>query len=522
MVIECSSCHARFKLADDKIKETGTKVRCTKCREVFTVFPDPPPSLVPPVMAVVPDKPIAPVAAAQKGVAANAFFPETDTPPRAVEASPAVADVPANEEDDWNQDAASALFTDGFPDDAGASDLDAISFDNVETAVFSVANENEGKFEFADDSAFSLADASLETRGTDQPCNVAATAEQPLLGENSSVFTADFTADFATPPPDLPAPVDQNQLNPVTTDGEFSFAEADNLADLSWDEPDANPVAATPSDQIRDSGSTPQDTTFDFSSFSFDDVDSSTRSDDETAEQGDATIELATQTETSPVPDEQPLIAIETETPPAPVVFDRQENTLRPARPTRPRVRPKKKVSSRYAVKIVLLLLLILAATSAFLNRGKILETYKNIVNSFIENQTQVETSGRIGLINLTGSYVHNSREGNLFVIRGEAVNEFKSLRSSVLVRGTIYDDNGAVLQSQSAYCGNPLNDSNLKKLGFIEIREVMNNELGENLLNLDIAAGKGIPCTIVFNKAPKDIKEFTVEVLESKPGSTK
>ena len=186
----------------------------------------------------------------------------------------------------------------------------------------------------------------------------------------------------------------------------------------------------------------------------------------------------------------------------------------------RPRVRPKKKVSSRHAVKIILLLLLALAATYGFLNRGKILNTYKNIVNNFIENQTQVETNGRVDLIKLTGSYVHNSLEGNLFVIRGEAVNEYKGLRSSVLVKGTIFGDKGEVLQSQSAYCGNPLNDSSLRKLGFKEIRDAMSNELGENLVNLNIGTGKEIPFTIVFNKVPKNIKEFSVEVLESKPGS--
>jgi hypothetical protein len=62
--------------------------------------------------------------------------------------------------------------------------------------------------------------------------------------------------------------------------------------------------------------------------------------------------------------------------------------------------------------------------------------------------------------------------------------------------------------------------DSKLKDLNFKEIRDIMNNELGQHLVNLNIATGKGIPFTIVFNKAPKNIKEFTVEVLDSKPGS--
>jgi hypothetical protein len=47
-----------------------------------------------------------------------------------------------------------------------------------------------------------------------------------------------------------------------------------------------------------------------------------------------------------------------------------------------------------------------------------------------------------------------------------------------------------------------------------------MSNELGENLVNLNIATGKGIPFTIVFNNVDNNIKEFSVEVVESKPGS--
>jgi predicted Zn finger-like uncharacterized protein len=60
VVIECAHCQARFKLADDKLKPEGTKVRCSKCKEIFTVFPPadapPAPSLesMPPTPAAAP------------------------------------------------------------------------------------------------------------------------------------------------------------------------------------------------------------------------------------------------------------------------------------------------------------------------------------------------------------------------------------------------------------------------------------------------------------------------------------
>ena len=42
MIITCEECQARFRLADEKLKPGGTKVRCSKCQHVFTVMPPEP------------------------------------------------------------------------------------------------------------------------------------------------------------------------------------------------------------------------------------------------------------------------------------------------------------------------------------------------------------------------------------------------------------------------------------------------------------------------------------------------
>jgi branched-chain amino acid transport system substrate-binding protein len=39
MKIECQACNTRFKLDDEFVKKDGTKVRCSKCKEVITVYP---------------------------------------------------------------------------------------------------------------------------------------------------------------------------------------------------------------------------------------------------------------------------------------------------------------------------------------------------------------------------------------------------------------------------------------------------------------------------------------------------
>ncbi|MDR2349496.1 MAG: zinc-ribbon domain-containing protein, partial [Deltaproteobacteria bacterium] len=38
MIITCAQCQTRFRVDDGLIKETGTRVRCSNCQNVFTVF----------------------------------------------------------------------------------------------------------------------------------------------------------------------------------------------------------------------------------------------------------------------------------------------------------------------------------------------------------------------------------------------------------------------------------------------------------------------------------------------------
>ncbi len=39
MIVECSHCHTKFNLPDDKVKPEGVKIRCTRCKNVFEVLP---------------------------------------------------------------------------------------------------------------------------------------------------------------------------------------------------------------------------------------------------------------------------------------------------------------------------------------------------------------------------------------------------------------------------------------------------------------------------------------------------
>ncbi|MDX9787222.1 MAG: DUF3426 domain-containing protein [Desulfobacterales bacterium] len=40
MIVSCQNCNARFNLEDGLVKESGSKVRCSKCKHIFLVYPE--------------------------------------------------------------------------------------------------------------------------------------------------------------------------------------------------------------------------------------------------------------------------------------------------------------------------------------------------------------------------------------------------------------------------------------------------------------------------------------------------
>lgn len=544
MVIQCSSCQTRFKLADDKIKSTGTKVRCTKCREVFTIFPAREPE-VEATVTLQPEPPLPHTAAQVTSTlqqAAPSAREESVNDNVSFDINPSLPDnSPVQEDNSFN-------FSNESENSAASSDIDAINFDNTEPAVFSIKTEgpSELAFDFSDPfsdaAAFSFDETpnqtSISLPGTsnrqplaDQPSN-SATITPPSLPETKNPFESsfdDFSADEALVVPQQTNPLEQDKFEEsqlAASNQEFSFSATDNLADFSWE--DTGDAASTDeSGAIQNHGQQDKPTTtepdFDFSSFSFDEV-----------------AQPSSSSESEPVADipiaiDAPIETVNDEPPPPPVLntripteYPRQANPNNPPeaaqrtpiKTTRSRARQKSKPPSRLILKLIFLAILLMGFTYGLINRDKIQNSYKELVGRFIESQSPAEIPGRIGLEKLSGAYLSNNQEGELFIIQGEIVNEYKSLRSSILLKGSISGANGAGLQSQTAYAGNALTDNQLKKMTFKDIRDAMSNELGENLANLNIAPNKTVPFTIVFKGASKNIAEFTVEVVDSKPGS--
>ncbi|MEA3363028.1 MAG: DUF3426 domain-containing protein [Thermodesulfobacteriota bacterium] len=170
-------------------------------------------------------------------------------------------------------------------------------------------------------------------------------------------------------------------------------------------------------------------------------------------------------------------------------------------------------------IRILLLLILgilIFAGVFVYMNgTDQLNQTIQQILGQQSERPVQ---TGQITLDDLKGEFIQNEQSGELFLIRGEAINNFSEARSAIQVKGVIFDQNGKPLLQKTVFCGNLIDDEKLQSLAFLELEKIMGNQFGNELSNMKIDSQQSIPFDIVFKDLPKSLSEFSVKVTSSQP----
>lgn len=533
MIVQCEACQTRFRLADEKIKPGGTKVRCSKCKEIFTVVPPAPEPVEETVdfgafnMEAVPEE--------QPGEAAAGDSPADEVSAKQEEPAPGT-------EAEQTSEAAVAAQS----GDARDEDLDFSSLEE-DMGDAGAGEELAEEFSFADtsqpvegDETSSDADSDLaEETGAEHdgepggPIEFDFDEDSTTTGEEEETETAEFTFDttdeeetaateftFTEDEEDTATPVGEEPAD-------FDFGDEDDDNTFSLD--DKSPVESGTAAEWDDD-STAGDT-FDFDEPRFDSDTSESKSAAGDAVEGGlqfGEIDFSSDEAESAAPgfqadDSFAKATIEPES------FSRREQTPPPSRQDDDEeplpVPPPPKKSSLSRILLLLTLLLVVlggAAGFLFMQEGTLnlnaVTQYLPFLKDYVGGAQDSARGDRIGM-NISGSSYVDGQAGQMLVIQGAAVNNYTSTRSSIVIKGTLLDAQGKALRQQTVFCGNPLDETALAKMPFSAIEEAMNNEFGDSLSNINIAAGASIPFTIVFRNLPAGIANINVEVVDSKPG---
>lgn len=182
-------------------------------------------------------------------------------------------------------------------------------------------------------------------------------------------------------------------------------------------------------------------------------------------------------------------------------VFDDEE--IKPMR--------KKGVSSPL---LVILLLAILGGGAygawIFLDKPEVTIPY---ISDFLKPKLQDLGNLKITPFDINSSFVDNAKNGRLFVITGRVKNSYPDTRNFIKVIGRLYTKGKKFTKTETIYSGNVLSKQDLSNLELNVIKKRLTNKTVVN-----VEPGKALPFMLVFNNLPGDLDEFTVEVKESSP----
>lgn len=513
MIIQCVQCSSKFRLDDSRVTESGVKVRCSKCKHVFVVKKEAP--------AEEADLDVMLQGLQSPGAAPAGQEPPAEPPPSfeagetPVEPSPAGGEEAglSREEAEWALHAPGAgespqppsspvpveeeglrQSAQGFGEEPAAPESEHAP-EELDFGALSIETATKPEAQDAGEE-FSLPVTGFEYEADEKPVGLSAAGE-PL--EEEEIVFGDVTPEsFAS-------------LTEPAKGAEGGTAEGEGV-DITFEfeeEEKAQAEVAPASTESR------EEEPFDFGQIDF--------GIEEAAapvaggevppplfavpEEADRVPPAITATPDAAEPQaEEPVSAVavpfaENELPPLPISSRRKERSFLPA---------------AFIVVSVLAIVLLAGAGFYFFKEGP--EAFKKLGVGFLADWLGMESreEGKISLEKVSGAYLKNVEGGEIFVIRGEAVNNFKKARASIQVKGAVLGTGGQVLSQKMAYCGNPLTEEQLKSMPMAKIEGAMNNQFGDSLSNLGLQPGKRIPFVVVISGVSGEATDYSVDVVGS------
>ena len=578
MIVECQNCQTKFNVDPGRIKEGGSKVKCSSCGNIFKIFrPAPEPVPEPPAP---PEEPLF-----ETGAPEEALGGET----------PAESPAEATEANDFGQEAAGDdLDLGGLGDDMGeakagpaldesGSDDDDLDFGGLGDDLDLGESDGAQGPEAATPGEFGEAEDDLDFGGLGDDLDLG----EPGGAQGSEAATpgefgkAEDDLDFGGLGDDLDlGEPDGAQGSEAATPGEFGEAEDDldfgGLGDdLDLGEPDGakGSEAATPGEfgeaeddldfggldddlglgEAKDEAEEPRVGTDDLDDLDFDGLDDAFGMDEETEDAGQTQavdpsfeagddvfgdLDLGEEPDATVDDDhgfnfgENTLLGDELvdqdEAPfdddddvPYMGDYDEQDEADFSAEFSKPQVKKR-----RGCLWILIFIFLVLAGLAGvFFYSPHMLDPVLKPLGLITEEpQATDDPQGNkyISPENAKHFFRQNENEGQLLVITGLAKNHYPTARSFIRLKGLLHDAKGQVLAEKQVYCGNLLTEEELSTMSMEDIQKRLNARGGQDGENVNVQPGQSVRFMIVFNQIPIDLAEYTVEAYSSEPADSK
>jgi predicted Zn finger-like uncharacterized protein len=489
MIITCENCNVRFNLDENLIKESGSKVRCSKCQHIFVAY---------------------------RPASAEGAGPATGVEEKIAEQPDVLAEqLPSSAEKDESEEQGPEI-----PEEVSDEPL---AFDLFESD------------EDQDEEGFSLEDLGLgdDTAPEKKPEAIEETpAEEDIVVQEEITaqdlgFQEELAAEEApesTEEPEQEEAVEEVSLaeEPASEDASLSTeqvveeeleAEEDiSLEDLSLEEEPVGDEALQATEQTAEEDISLEDLTLEEPSAGEEFPEALATG--EEAEERPEEIDVA-------APEAVPVASLE-ETEEAEEPGEEPEPI--PVPPHIAQQQPPAR--SRISMPFLALLVMVLVGGGAYAAytvlesldiKIPFLESLKGAATSEATDPGNMRASLLEGLI--SGEFVANKSAGRLFVIKGKLRNDYPEARNFIRVKGILYLKNGKVAQDRIVYCGNVLSHTDLQALDKETINKKLGNRFGDNKLNFRVPSGKVLPFMVVFSDIPHEVGEFSVEVVDSLAG---
>jgi predicted Zn finger-like uncharacterized protein len=177
---------------------------------------------------------------------------------------------------------------------------------------------------------------------------------------------------------------------------------------------------------------------------------------------------------------------------------------------------PSQRSSAGPAVAAVLAVLLAAVGYLVFTTSGrKTLEGAVQGVAALWGGKPATPAAPKYDLRNVIGYYESGGGARRILVIKGHVANLSTVERSGIRVQATLLDNTDAVLAQQAVYAGNVLSGEAIRKGDRGTLSKALGNRFGEGLTNMHVAPGKAIPFMVVFFDAPANMDSYKLEAKD-------